>query len=80
MACEEEEMPLVILREMAKLLNIYRNNVLRNLVLPYSVFITVFQFSHYLYIHYVDEEIVLKILAVYSVYTTSMFSINPGYS
>lgn len=76
-------MPLVILREMAKLLkllNIYRNNVLRNLVLPYSAFFTVFQYSHYLYIHYVDEEIVLKILAIYSVYTTSMFSINPGYS
>ena len=76
-------MPLVILREMAKLLkllNIYRNNVPRNLVLPYSAFITVFQYSHYLHIHYVDEEIVLKVLAIYSVYTTSMFSINLGYS
>ena len=76
-------MPLVILSEMAKLLkllNIYRNNVPRNLVLPYSAFITVFQYSHYLCIHYVDEEIVLKVLAIYSVYTTTMFSLNTGYS
>lgn len=71
-------MPLVILREMVKilkLLNIYRHCAKKFSALPYSISIKVFQDSNYFYIHYADEETdINKVSNLFNVYNQYVFN------